>query len=105
MTDEINKYDEEGFKHGFWKIYYYSKLEEGCYKHGLKDSVWKYYRRDGSLHYEYNYENGSLMGPWKEYYENGQLTEEGSYYEDNPIGLWRYMDKNENLKKETYYIK
>ena len=50
MTN-INQYDEEGERHGYW---------EG-------------YRTNGNLMYKGNYDNGNIIGYWEWYDKNGEL--------------------------------
>jgi antitoxin component YwqK of YwqJK toxin-antitoxin module len=52
----MNKYNEQGERHGPWERYWYN----------------------GKLWYKGNYVNGEKRGPWEWYDENGKLRYKGN---------------------------
>ena len=77
--------------------------EEGNYKDGKKDGLWKYWDENGKLRYEKNYKDGERDGLWKEWFKNGQLTAESNYKDGLPDGLWKKWYENGQLKYERNY--
>lgn len=76
MKDLINKFDENGNKHGYWQEQEFESISrypcEGVYVHGVKDGYWKYYRTDKSfdstgIYQEGTMKNGTPNGFWKFY--------------------------------------
>jgi hypothetical protein len=50
MTEEINQKDSEGRPREVWE-WYYSKSKisvRGCYSHGARHGLWKWYDIDGT---------------------------------------------------------
>lgn len=71
-------------------------VEEGFYKMGKRDSVWKI-SHGGKLHKMGSYKEDQLDGTWITYGKmvNGQalLRDSGAYKIGNKIGLWKYTDR------------
>jgi len=113
---------------GCWKSFSSGLLkEEGNFKDGKKEGVWKYYNEEGRLMREVNYKKGERHGLvkvyrkkgmlkkeetykqdkkeglYKAYYYNGQLIEKGNYKEDQKEGLWKFYTKNGTLSYEGKY--
>ena len=53
--------------------------EEGYWKDGKPEGLYKEYHENGQLKKEGYWKDGKQKGLWKEYDENGQLKEEGSF--------------------------
>ncbi|MEO9531932.1 MAG: hypothetical protein ABJG68_15730 [Crocinitomicaceae bacterium] len=62
----------------FSKFYYSGQLaEQGEFKKGLKDGLWKTWYESGNLKTIYNYSNGMLSGEYVLYNEDGDIREKG----------------------------
>lgn len=80
-TDELNYTDANGLRQGHWIITEtmqqdnrYSpgaKVEEGTYKDGKREGVWKSYFPNGNLKTEGMFTEDRLIGEWKVYDEKG----------------------------------
>lgn len=78
----LNFTDANGLRQGHWIItanmlnktvtVSYSKVEEGMYKDGKQEGVWKTYFPNGNLKTEGAYVNGRLTGEFKVYDEKGK---------------------------------
>jgi antitoxin component YwqK of YwqJK toxin-antitoxin module len=64
-TDNMNKLNEQGQKHGPWERYY----------------------ANGKLRFKKNYLNGQAHGLWEEYNTNGNLMYKRNYLNGQEHGL------------------
>ena len=55
---------------------------------------------DGQLKEEGAFKDGSKDGLWKVWYENGQLKFEGNYKDDKEDGLWRWGHEDGQIQAE-----
>jgi antitoxin component YwqK of YwqJK toxin-antitoxin module len=78
---QINQYDLDGIKQGYWEDYYLN----------------------GVLSYKGSFINGKKDGVWEEYWRNGKLYSKGLYGNDLMNGMWEYYDINGNLLKKELY--
>ena len=70
----------EGYElHGpYTKFYHSGQLaEQGEFREGLKDGIWKEWYESGRLKSIYNYNRGELSGSYRLYNEAGDLRESG----------------------------
>ena len=59
---QINQYDPEGRKQGYWMTYYEDKLySKGNYINGLRDGYWGFYNGLGVIYQKAFYKNGKLI--------------------------------------------
>lgn len=67
--------------HGEYKSFYLDKnlREQGMFRHGLKEDVWKTWFPGGRLHELAHYKKGKLHGSYERYDENGKLLERSAY--------------------------
>lgn len=87
ITDTINNLDASGNKSGWWVIKNDNQqneecdanaiLEQGRFKEGKKNGVWKSYYCNGSLKSEITYADDKKLGWAKIYWANGKIMEEG----------------------------
>ena len=75
----------------------------GKYENQKKDSVWKYYDKQGFKMSEEFYLSGKREGTWKTYYNTGQLTEEKEYSNDFENGSWKQYFSNGKVKLTATY--
>ena len=79
---QINQYDMDGRKQGYWEDYYVGSddiFSKGNYKNGDRDGYWEWYYDNGKLNSKGSYINGDRDGYWEAYYDNGNLGSKGSY--------------------------
>lgn len=104
--DLQNQTDERGRKTGFW-IHMLddgkTKTEEGPYKNGIKDGIWKAYYPDGKLKHQINFVDGIAKGKATFYYSDGTLWEEGIWNEYCWIGEYRLYYPNGQAAYEWTY--
>ena len=113
---------------GIWKSYFQGKLiEEGGYKMGKKEGIWKYYaplylsyydfnennenpkkfnvdysRRDfRALVEECNFKEGKKSGVCM-YYKFEKLISKGNYKENKRTGPWEFFDEGKLTEKGNY---
>jgi hypothetical protein len=66
---------------GAYTEFYLNKnlKEQGSFKKGLKNELWKEWSPDGTLLKTITWKNGALSGPFRYYATNGRLQQDGSY--------------------------
>ena len=81
MPTDLRPYDEEGFPHGYWEIYYDNgQLDyRGEFINDLKHGLHESYLRDGRLFSIGTYNMGKKVGIWFEYRHNGRLRKKLFY--------------------------
>lgn len=110
----INRYDEKGRKHGYWKEFFanFDLKSEIYYKHGLRDGYYKEYDEKGNLKKITKYVNDveeiieSQMKPLQmqhEYYPNGRIKREVSFRDGKREGTWREFDEHGNVVSSQIY--
>jgi uncharacterized protein len=94
----------EGEKEGFWVYEIGDFREEGIYKSGKKDELWKsYYSDTGELAFEGKYIDGTPDGKHIYYYPNGKKQLEGKYEFSHKEGDWKRYDDTGNLLITIFY--
>ena len=85
---------KDGMYHGTYQYFRNNKLrEEGTYKNGRKDGVYKEYYSDGTnLQREVPFTDGKLNGVIKTYYTSGKLESEKGYAMGVEHGVERRYD-------------
>lgn len=107
LAQEVyNQTDEKGRKTGFWVHTSEDgafKIEEGIYKNGNKDSIWKAYYPDGQLKHRITFDNGIAKGKASFYFADGTLWEEGTWNEYCWIGKYNlYYPNGQTAYDWTY---
>ena len=87
----------DGAEDSEWYYHIGDHTEEGTYRAGAMDGIWKHHYENGKLRYEGNYVLGSQDGKHKYYWDNGKIREEGLYFMGNKDGNWRKYDKDGNM--------
>jgi hypothetical protein len=102
---QINQYDHEGRKQGYWEEYYDNGILEskGSYKNDIRDGIWEYYRGDGQLESKGSYKNDKKDRIWEYYYDNGKLSYKRSYKNGIRDGIWEYYYDNGKLRYKGSY--
>lgn len=113
--ERINRYDNEGKKHGNWKYFYDDGvLQLECiYKHGLRNGYYKEYDEEGNLLVAYKYVDGekqefvaelAKLDVKKEYYPDGKVKIKATYNKENkPEGVWREYNEEGEVEKSFIY--
>jgi len=83
---------------GIYSVTYPNKnlKEQGMFKYGLRNGVWKSWTPDGQLQSVITYDNGVMKGRNEEY-ENGKIKKSGSYRNSLFTG---YSIERDNTGKE-----
>ena len=108
-----NVTDAQGLKQGIWTITAGEKnasgydpsqiIEEGFYKDGRKDGLWKKYYNNGQLEHQLTFKEDKLDGKAVFYYKSGKVKEEGIWQKNRWVGEYKYYYKNGNLRNEWKY--
>ena len=78
----MNKFNENGLKHGPWKGYY----------------------SNGNLYYTENYVNGELHGKHESYWMNGSPMIKSNYNNGKQVGYFENFFDDEKLNLKRYYL-
>ncbi|MBI1266566.1 MAG: hypothetical protein GC193_03940 [Cryomorphaceae bacterium] len=111
--EKINRY-QDGQRTGYWIDLYPNgvKKEEGNYRYGLRNGVFKFYNKKGDLDKMEQYVDGELMKDSelavildirKEYYPDGRLKLVGSYNEGSKQGVFREYNEEGVLSNGYLY--
>ncbi|MEE9363933.1 MAG: hypothetical protein V3U92_15135 [Cellulophaga sp.] len=95
--------------HGVYTKSYLNKniAEQGSYKKGLKDNLWKKWHTNGMLDETVNWNEGLRSGTYSQYTENGKILQVGKYKNNRKHGEWinkqtadtLYFDTGAEIKK------
>ena len=92
-----------GVKEGKWIYDIGDSREEGNYKDGNKDGLWKHYYKNNVVSFEGEFFNGDPNGKHKFYYSNGKIRKECEYTMGKKDGTWKKYDKEGKLLLVTTY--
>jgi len=98
---------KDGLYDGKYQFFKSNKLrEEGSYKEGRKDGIFKEYTSDGvTLKSQKTYKNGKTDGVWISYFANGEPEREKTYKEGIEEGPERKYDyKSGDLITEMNFV-
>ena len=89
-------------KEGPYERYGYGDIkrfyEEGSYKNGELDGVYKIYDKNGEIIEKGNYKNGKLEGVLKQY-NGGRLYKEETYKNGELNGVYKYSEDGKIIEK------
>jgi len=88
----------DGLEEGIWFYNVGDHTEEGEYKGGQPDGIWKHYYANGKLKFQGNYNFGEADGKHKFYFDSGKIQEEGNYNMGIKNGNWKKYDDEGNIK-------
>ncbi|GEM_PF-1756661 len=77
------------------------KKSEGHFDDGVPSAYWKFFYKNGKVHWEGNYSNGQLNGFFSLYYESGRVRERGRYANCQREGYWDFHF--DNKKSQVQY--
>jgi len=112
--EKVNRLNKAGKKNGFWVEYwdYQKTKEEGNWTNGVRNGLFKFFKRNGDLDRIEVYRGGELIEDAdetivldirKEYYEDGIIKIIGSYKDGSKQGVFREYDKKgEIINSYTY---
>lgn len=108
--DTINKIDVNRKRQGKWIVTArpnvnvgYQKgetVEEGEYKNGRKEGVWKKYFPGGKIKSEIFYVGSRPKGPYTLYYENGNIEEQGNWARTKNTGAFKRYHPNGKIAQD-----
>lgn len=98
FSQEINKIDTNGKRHGEWKGYYEKSKNlryEGFFEHGVEIGVFKYYTDSKSKQLMATRDFSKGSGSCYTVFYNGKFkVSEGDLVNKKPEGLWKYYHLN-----------
>lgn len=113
---KLNRTDENGNKIGFWRDYHDNGVikQEGYYKNGKADGIFKEYNRKGEMEGLIMYENGvlqenaegtQLITLYREYHPDGSVKLIGGQTNGIKDGIFREYDLEGNIINGYIYKK
>jgi antitoxin component YwqK of YwqJK toxin-antitoxin module len=112
-SDTLNITDIEGKRQGWWIILNTKnqlvdcapdkKVEEGRFKDGQRQGVWKTYNCAGKVKTEMSYVNDRKNGFAKVYYSDGGIMEEGIWQGNKWTGKYKFYYENGQLYYDFNY--
>ena len=104
-----NSYDEAGNRHGYWKEYYDSDMQqpkfEGEFIHGKEKGLFKFYQeglKQPAAIMEFDPASDTVQAKFLS--QKGKTISEGKMVDQQRTGLWTYYHKNSDkvMMTETY---
>lgn len=92
----------------FTKMYLNNQLaEQGFFKKGLKNGLWKTWYKNGTIETTQNWSRGLKSGDFYHFAENGAILEKGKYKNDKKHGFWIDFIKKDtiNYKNGNIFVK
>lgn len=112
-TDTLNVTDGSGKRQGWWIITNVngqledcpveSKVEEGRFRDGQRQGLWKSYNCSGRVKNEMTYVNDRKNGYAKLYYSDGGIMEEGIWQGNKWVGKYKFYHENGQLYYDFNY--
>lgn len=112
-ADTLNVTDGSGKRQGWWVINNENgqldecppetKFEEGRYRDGQKQGLWKSYNCAGRVKTEMTYVNDRKNGYAKVYYSNGGIMEEGIWQGNKWVGKYKFYHENGQVYYDFNY--
>lgn len=112
----INRYDNNGRKHGVWKTFYANGniMSEGMYKHGLENGYFKEFDKDGNLISTAKYADGSKLEDVaelvkldmrKDYYPDGKVKIAATYNKEGRLEGVRREYRDDGTVEKSYIFR
>ncbi len=112
-SDTLNITDGSGKRQGWWIISNENgqlddcpaekKFEEGRFRDGQKQGIWKTYNCAGRLKTEMTYVNDRKSGFAKVYYSDGGIMEEGIWQGNKWVGKYKFYHENGQVYYDFNY--
>ena len=93
----------DGEMDGFWFLDDGDEREEGTYKSGQRDGLWKFFYTNGKVAHQGKYVEGNEQDKHSYYYDNGRVMQEGNFIMGKREGTWRKYDREGNLVTTLVY--
>lgn len=94
----------DGLQTGDWYYHVGDEIQEGKYKGGYKNGIWKiYFAADKSLKSEGSYIDGKEQGKFKYYYDNGKMKMEGDFSMGRRHKTWKFYNDDGLLRVSITY--
>lgn len=111
--DTLNRVDDMGRKHGYWRFVAPSTekagypdgalVEEGRYNGGKRVGLWRRYWPNGKVMSEVTYQMGRPKGAYTTYYPSGRLEEQGTWDLDRNTGKFQRWHPNGQLAQDFVF--
>lgn len=111
--DTLNRVDDMGRKHGYWRFVAPSTekagypdgalVEEGRYNGGKRVGLWRRYWPNGKVMSEITYQMGRPKGAYTTYYPSGRLEEQGTWDLDRNTGKFQRWHPNGQLAQDFVF--
>ncbi len=105
-SQEFNKTDSQGRKHGKWyKTYEGTKKirYSGTFKNGVPTGLFLFYYENGKIKAKNNYFNKGKDSYASTYHKNGKLMSMGKYVDQKKDSVWVFLDQWGNyISRDTY---
>lgn len=111
--DTLNRVDDMGRKHGYWRFVAPSTekagypdgalVEEGRYSGGKRVGLWRRYWPNGKVMSEITYQMGRPKGAYTTYYPNGRVEEQGTWDLDRNTGKFQRWHPNGQLAQDFVF--
>ena len=111
--DTLNRVDDMGRKHGYWRFVAPSTekagypdgalVEEGRYNGGKRVGLWRRYWPNGKVMSEITYQMGRPKGAYTTYYPNGRVEEQGTWDLDRNTGKFQRWHPNGQLAQDFVF--
>ncbi len=111
--DTLNRVDDMGRKHGYWRFVAPSTekagypdgalVEEGRYNGGKRVGLWRRYWPNGKVMSEITYQMGRPKGAYTTYYPSGQVEEQGTWDLDRNTGKFQRWHPNGQLAQDFVF--
>ncbi len=93
----------DGLREGAWYFNVGDEIQEGKFKAGLKDDIWRHYYPDKKLKFEGRYVDGEEQGVHKYYYSDGKLKMDGEFSMGKRHNEWKFYDEDGILRTSITY--
>lgn len=89
----------------FTKMYHSNQLaEQGYFKNGLKNGLWKTWHKNGMIETTQKWSNGVRTGKFYHFNEDGLTIQKGKYKRGNKHDVWIDFIKKDTLKYKNGII-
>lgn len=86
-VDTYNGLGEIEGRHAFFWRENGELREEGDYRNGMRQGVWRRWYRNGQMEYQHEYDQGRAVGTWTEFGVDGQIASRREFLRDLPADL------------------
>ncbi len=96
VNQEINQYNEDGRKQGYWEENVNGEVHKGNYENGKKNGTWEEYAF-GKLILMQNWKNGKEDGFFVSYDNKGHLWARGTFRNGKLVNIYRHQNTQDPI--------